>query len=140
LLKFLQVATIVGIFIGYRCSCKFIFFNFLFFLLKLISLSRQPFSLPHNSSPLKIPNSGKAATLCSHSQLRWRFFLFESRSSLSSTVFSKKSMGLGLGFVAAVLVLKVVMGLGFVAVGAAKDLVTAVDVGGCWGNWLLPWM
>uniref|UniRef100_A0A2N9HAB4 Uncharacterized protein n=1 Tax=Fagus sylvatica TaxID=28930 RepID=A0A2N9HAB4_FAGSY len=57
-------------------------------------------------------------------------------------------MGLGLdfsaGFVAAVLVLKVVMGLGFVAAGAAKelggcgfvtaratkDLVTAMGVGG----------
>uniref|UniRef100_A0A2N9FLY8 Uncharacterized protein n=1 Tax=Fagus sylvatica TaxID=28930 RepID=A0A2N9FLY8_FAGSY len=68
-------------------------------------------------------------------------------------------MGLGLdfsaGFVAAVLVLKVVMGLGFVAAGwggegaggcgfvtagAAKDLVTAVGVGGCWGTWLLPWV
>ena len=24
--------------------------------------------------------------------------------------------------------------------GAAKDLVTAVGVGGCWGNWLLPWI
>ena len=59
-------------------------------------------------------------------------------------------MGLGLdfsaGFVAAVLVLKVVMGLGldfsagFVVAGAAKDLVTAVGVGGCWGTWLLPWV
>ena len=56
--------------------------------------------------------------------------MFKSWSSLSSTVFSKKSMGLGLdfsaGFVAAVLVLKVVMGLGFVAAGAAKELVVVV--------------
>jgi hypothetical protein len=79
--------------------------------------------------------------LCSRSQLRWRFFLFESWSSLSSTVFSKKfmglslgfvaavlvlKMGLGLGFVVAVLVLKVFMGLGFVAAGAAKELVVVV--------------
>jgi hypothetical protein len=31
-------------------------------------------------------------------------------------------------------------GCGFVTAGAAKDLVTAVGVGGCWGTWLLPWM
>ncbi|GMY06835.1 hypothetical protein FCV25MIE_02074, partial [Fagus crenata] len=41
-------------------------------------------------------------------------------------------MGLGLdfsvGFVAAVWVLKVVMGLGFVATGAAKELVLVVGV------------
>uniref|UniRef100_A0A2N9IB23 Pectinesterase inhibitor domain-containing protein n=1 Tax=Fagus sylvatica TaxID=28930 RepID=A0A2N9IB23_FAGSY len=35
-------------------------------------------------------------------------------------------MGLGLGFVVAVLVLKVFMGLGFVAAGAAKELVVVV--------------
>jgi hypothetical protein len=27
-----------------------------------------------------------------------------------------------------------------VTAGAAKDLVTAVGVGGCWGTWLLPWV
>ena len=73
------------------------------------------FSLPHNSSSQThfslSHNSGKAATLCSHSQLRRHFFLFKSWSSLSSTVFSKKSMGLGLGFVAA---------------GVAKELVVVV--------------
>jgi hypothetical protein len=52
--------------------------------------------------------------------------LFKSWLSLSSTVFSKKSMGLGLGFVAAVLVLKMGLGLGFVTVGAAKELVVVV--------------
>ena len=31
-------------------------------------------------------------------------------------------------------------GCGFVTAGAAKDLVTAVGVGGCWGTWLLPWV
>jgi hypothetical protein len=31
-------------------------------------------------------------------------------------------------------------GCGFVTAGAAKDLVTAVGVGGCWGTWLLLWV
>ena len=31
-------------------------------------------------------------------------------------------------------------GGGFVAVGATKDLVTAVGVGGSWRTWLLPWV
>jgi hypothetical protein len=35
-------------------------------------------------------------------------------------------MGLGLGFVAAVLVLKMGLGLGFVEAGAAKELVVVV--------------
>jgi hypothetical protein len=83
----------------------------------LFSLIFYSFSLPHNSSfqtHFSLPhNSGKAATLCSYSQLRRRFFLFKSWSSLSSTIFSKKSMGLGLG-------------LGFVAAGAAKELMVVV--------------
>ena len=49
-------------------------------------------------------------------------------------------MGLGLGFVATVLVLKMGLGLGFLVAGAAKDLVIALGVGGCWGTWLLPWV
>jgi hypothetical protein len=58
-----------------------------------------------------------------------------------------------------VLVLKVVMGLGFVAAGTVKELVMVVGhilgifillqtldlgccdgCGGCWGTWLLPWV
>jgi hypothetical protein len=96
----------------------------------LASLSHFPFLSPSQLLSSENPELRQAATLCSRSQLRQRFFLFESQSSLSSTVFSKKSMGLGLdfsaGFVAAVLVLKVVMGLGFVAAGAAKELVVVV--------------
>jgi hypothetical protein len=123
LLKFLQVATVVGK--DTTTVAHVNLFSFVFY-----SIFSDPFLSPSQLLSSENPELRQAATLCSRSQLRRRFFLLESRSSLSSTVFSKKSMGLGLdfsaSFVAAVLVLKVVMGLGFVAAGAAKELVVVL--------------
>jgi Na+/glutamate symporter len=138
LLKFLQVATIVGIFIDYCWLCKFIFSNFLVVL--------SPSQLLFSDSFL------------SHSQLRQGGNLVLPQSASSAFLLVQVSVvallhrllqevhGFGFGFCGGCLGFEGghgfcggwggegVGGGGFVAAGATKDLVTTVGVGGCWGS------
>jgi hypothetical protein len=98
---YLQDATVVGKDTDYCWLCKFIFFHFLFFLSPSQLLFSDSFLSPsqlRQGGNLVLPQSASSA-----------FLLVQVLVSLSSTVFYKKSMGLGLGFVAAGVVKELVV-------------------------------